>query len=489
MHELDPELARAYASPHFRELGHALVDRLADYLATASERGMPVLPAALPHELAAELESDFERPEPDVWNDSVPRWLAGAIHLHHPRYVGHQVTSPLPEAALSELIAALTNNGAAVYEMGPLEVAMERALVGRFSRWAGFPPSADGIFTSGGSAGNLTALLAARQAKAGFDAWSEGLGAGEPLGILISEQAHYSVERSLEIAGFGRNALEVVAVDAAYRLRPELLPEALARSRARGRRPIAVVASAGSTATGAYDPLTPIADFCEREGLWLHVDGAHGASALLSARLRERLASVERADSLVWDAHKMMLMPALATAVLFRDGSRSYEAFAQKASYLFEGEDPRAEWFNLAARTLECTKRWMALPLYTALRRYGADFFARYVEAQVDRAARFADAIEQSSDFELCVRPESNIVCFRYLGSSSAHTSEEIDRLQRRVRSEILRSGSFYLVQTVLGSKVYLRTTIINPLTTDGDLDDLLQEIRETALRIDQHTL
>lgn len=479
----EPELARAFSPESFRELGHRLIDRLADYLAAASERALPVLPSATPEALSAKLRRDFDRPEPELWSREVPEWLAGAIHLHHPRYVGHQVTSPLPEAALSELIASLTNNGAAVYEMGPLEVAMERAVIELFVKLAGLPESADGVFTSGGSAGNLTALLAARQARAGFDVWQAGMSGGEPLGALVSAQAHYSVERSLQIAGFGKVALEPVPVDAAFRMRPEALTEAAQRLRARGRKPILLAASAGSTATGAYDPLEPTAEFCEREGLWLHVDGAHGACALLSQRLRPLLAGVARADSLVWDAHKMLLMPALATMVLFRDGARSYQAFAQEASYLFEGSDPRAEWFNLASRTLECTKRWMALPLYSALARHGLDFFARYVDAQVERAARFADALEQAPDFALCVRPQSNIVCFRYLGDGQI-LGAELDALQRRIRAEIVASGAFYLVQTVLGGKAWLRTTIINPLTSDADLADLLTAIRETAARI-----
>ena len=480
MHEGDPELERAFSPDAFRELGHAFIDHLADYLRAAEQRELPVLPVVPPKDLAQALESDFASPDEAVWKEQVPGWLDQANHLHHPRYVGHQVTSPLPEAALSEMMAALTNNGAAVYEMGPLEVAMERALISRMARWIGFGDTADGVFTSGGSLGNLTALLAARQAKARFDAWNDGLATGAPLGVLVSEQAHYSVQRALQIAGLGKASVESVPVDAAFRMRPELLSDAQKKLMARGRRVIAVVASAGSTATGAYDPLAPTAEYCKREGLWFHVDGAHGASALLSERLRKRLEGVERADSLVWDAHKMLLMPALVTAVVFRNGDRSYEAFAQSASYLFEGDDPRAEWFNLAGRTLECTKRWMVLPLYTALRRHGAGFFARYVEAQVERAGRFADAIEASGDFELLVRPESNIVCFRYVGSG-ARSLGELNALQRRLRSEVLRSGRFYLVQTTLRGAVYLRTTIINPLTSDADLSDLLQTLRRAA--------
>jgi L-2,4-diaminobutyrate decarboxylase len=480
MHEPDAELLQAFSPERFRELGHEVVDRLADYLLAAEARQMPVLPFAAPKELARSLESDFAAPNAATWSELLPGWLSAAIHLHHPRYVGHQVTSPLPEAALSELVAALSNNGAAVYEMGPLEVAMEHALIRRFASFIGYGDEAGGVFTSGGSAGNLTALLAARQAKAGFDAWNDGVAAGPPLGVLVSEQAHYSVQRSLQIAGFGKTALESVPVDAAYRMRPELLDEARSRLFSRGRRAIAVVASAGSTATGAYDPLQPIAEYCQREGLWLHVDAAHGASALLSARLRSRLDGIALADSVVWDAHKMMLMPALVTAVLFRNEAQSYEAFAQKASYLFEGEDPRAEWFNLASRTLECTKRWMVLPLYTALRRHGSEFFARYVEAQVARAARFADAVEASGDFELAVCPESNIVCFRYVGGA-VRSDEQRDALQRRIRNDVIRSGRYYLVQTSLRGRIFLRVTIINPLTSDADLEELLGALRSAA--------
>jgi L-2,4-diaminobutyrate decarboxylase len=478
-----PELDAAFDAERFRANGHAVIDLLADYLATASARALPVLPFREPAELTRSLASAFTTPNGAPIATTLNAHLASAIHLHHPRYVGHQVTSPLPEAALLELVAALTNNGAAVYEMGPVEVGMERALIQAMSGWLGFPGTADGVFTSGGSAGNLTALLAARQARAGFDVWTRGLAGQQPLAVLASEQAHYSVARSLQIAGLGAESVEPVPVDAAFRLRPECLEAAFERARARGRHVIAIAASAGSTATGAFDPLADIADFAERRALWLHVDGAHGASAAVSSRLRPLLAGIERADSVVWDAHKMLLMPALVTAVLFRDGNHSYEAFAQQASYLFEGDDPRKEPFNLASRTLECTKRWMVLPLYEALTRHGVDFFARYVEARVAQAARFADALTASADFELAVRPESNIVCFRYLGRP-ARAPHELDALQLGLRREIVRSGAFYLVQTRLPKGVFLRTTLINPATTDHDLEALLETIRDTATKL-----
>src|SRR6266545_663140 len=162
----------------------------------------------------------------------------------------------------------------AIYEMGPSTTAIERNLVQWFAARLGFPAGADGVLTSGGSIGNLTALLAARQAVAGFDVWDRGAHAGPPLCVLASQQTHYCVLRSTQIMGWGRDGVVPVAVDSRFRLDPAMLPAALDAAHRAGRKVVAVVASAGSTTTGAFDPLDAIADFCAAKGLWLHVDGA-----------------------------------------------------------------------------------------------------------------------------------------------------------------------------------------------------------------------
>ena len=454
----------------FRALGHQLVDQLSDYLGGVQAREDAVLPWQAPDAHVAAWPVDGVARGEAAAAALLARVVAESNHLHHPRYVGHQVTSPLPLAALCDLVSSLLNNGNAVYEMGPVVTAMERNLVRWLAGVLGMPAGADGVLTSGGSAGNLTALLAARQAKAGFDAWVGGAHAGPPLAVLASEQTHYCVARSLQVMGLGKQGAQAVPVDAKFRLRPEALPAAYRAATEAGRRVIAVVASAGSTATGAFDPLADVADFCLEHDLWLHVDGAHGASAALSPTHRARLAGIERADSVVWDAHKMMLMPALVTAVVFRDGQRSYQAFAQEASYLFSGAAPEEQWFNLAGRTLECTKSMMALKLYVALHAYGRDYFADYVDGRFALAQRFADMVESAPDFELAVRPDCNIVCFRRRGAD-----------QGAIRQKLLADGRFYLVQTTLPSGVYLRVTIINPLTTEADLIDLLDAVRGAA--------
>src|SRR5262249_20266629 len=175
--------------------------------------------------------------------------LAGSNHLHHPRYVGHQVTAPLPSSSLLSMLTALLNNGTAVYEMGPVSVPMERSALRWMARQAGLPATADGVLTSGGSVGNLTALLAARQLGTGRDVWAEGAQGGPPLAILASSEAHYSVRRAAQLMGLGQQGVVPVPVDPQFRMRPEALPQAVQQAEQEGRRVFAVVANAGSTAT------------------------------------------------------------------------------------------------------------------------------------------------------------------------------------------------------------------------------------------------
>lgn len=476
MDGIPPALLSAYDPERFRREGHALVDQLAEYLRAAEERALPVLP--------------WEEPEMELqnWPDALPtapsrslpelmtRVLAGSNHLHHPRYVGHQVTAPLPSSALVHMVTALLNNGTGVYEMGPLSNPMERSALRWMARQAGLPARADGVLTSGGSVGNLTALLAARQARADHDVWNDGAGAGPPLAILASKETHYSVRRAAQIMGLGEAGVVPIPVDEHFRLRPEALPAATAQAERSGRRVFAVVASAGSTSTGNFDPLEPVADFCRQRGIWFHVDGAHGAAAVLSPKYVSLTAGISRADSLVWDAHKMMLLPALITAVLFGDGRNSYQAFAQKADYLFH-EHADGEWWNSGLRTFECTKRMMGVELWGALALHGTQMFSDYVTQMFDLGRTFAAMIQEAEDFELAVEPDCNIVCFRHLAGAEA----DLDRCQERVRQRLLAKGAFYLVQTRLRGRTYLRVTLINPLTTENDLEALLVAIRAAA--------
>ena len=471
----------AFNAEFFRQQGYAAIDLLADYLQKVEKE--PVLPFTHPDTMLKRWTAEFsQRRDPLALIQEV---ISGSNHLHHPHYVGHQVTSPLPMSALFSLVASLLNNGSAVYEMGSVSSAMERRCLQWMARRLGFGPHADGVLTSGGSAGNLTALLAARQAKAGYDAWKGGQDPSRPLAVLVSDQTHYCIKRAAQIMGWGEDGVVSIPTDAHYRMRTDELERIFQETQAKGQKVIAVVASACSTATGAIDPLLEIADFAERHNLWFHVDGAHGASFVLAPKMQDKLSGLERADSVVWDAHKMLLTPALITAVIFRNGKHSYESFAQKANYLFGDEKARQDnWYDIGMRTLECTKTMMGFVLYASLATYGEDYFAEYGQTMVDLGKTFAAMIDRSPDFELAVQPDANIVCFRY--RTPELDAQDADALQERIRLKVVASGEFYLVQTKLRGTVFLRTTLINPATHAGHLQALLDALRRAARTADK---
>jgi L-2,4-diaminobutyrate decarboxylase len=481
--EIPEAIANVWSADAFLEDASLIVEGIYRHLDEATNgRGGVTRSFPPPNELLARFPGRFsERPSADL-AELLDELLSASPWQHHPRYLGHQVSASIPRAILSSAVASTLNNGMAAFEAGPAATVLERRIIEWMLSLLGWNPSGGGFLTSGGSLGNLTALLAARQAKAGFDVRARGLAGGPALGILASEQVHYSIERAAQVMGLGRDAVISVRTDDRYRLDPDDIRPAIARAKERGITPFALVASAGATGTGSVDPLEAAADACRDLGLWLHVDGAHGASALLSETHRAALTGIERADSIVWDAHKLMSMPALATAVLMRDKQAGYEAFTQSAAYLFH--EPEGEpWFDVGLRTIECTKPLIAVPLYICLATLGTDVFSAAVDRSYHLARRFDDMLRASSDFEVACSPDSNIVCFRHVpassdGSSVAPSASELDAHQRRVRDQLRESGSFYCVLTTLKKKVWLRVSLMNPLTTTTDLEALLDRIR-----------
>lgn len=366
----------------------------------------------------------------------------------------------------------------AEYEMGPVANVLERRVIDWLGSVLGFEGAVEGMLTSGGSVANLTALAAARQSIEGVDVWDDGVGAVPPLAILTSGQTHYSVGRAARILGLGSGGVVAVATDEQFRLDPAALRDAHLAAEEADRRVFAVVGSACSTATGAFDPLMEIADYASEHGLWFHVDGAHGAAAALTPRYRHLVAGIERADSVILDAHKMLHMPALVTAVLFGRSRSSARTFRQDQSYVgFRDEGEEYAWWDSGIRTLECSKRMMGLELYASLSQHGTDSFANHVEQTFDLARRFADFVREQPDFECAVEPEADIVCFRHIPDGVS----DLDPLQLQIRQELLERGEFYVVKTQLPAGLHLRITIMNARTTEDDLRALLSSVRNAA--------
>jgi len=470
-------LKQAFDPDEFRREGHQLVDLLTSYLEDCRDhKPMDVLPPSDPDTIVDYWTKDLNNP---VFNlqHFYETLIRQSNHIHHPHYMGHQVVPPAPLAALTELIEALLNNGMAIYEMGPAATAIERVVLRWLAERIGMKGQPDGILTSGGSAGNLTALLAARQVMCGYNIWDEGVRSETPLAIMVSAEAHYSIARAARIMGLGEKGIVKVPVNLRMQLDPMLLEETFIRATRQGLKVIALVGNACSTSNGTFDPLEEMADFAGKHGLWFHVDGAHGGAAALTEKYRHLSSGIEQADSVVIDFHKMMLTPALTTAVLFRNGNHSFETFAQKAAYLLEGNGQKP-WFDGAGRTLECTKKMMGIKIYAMIRLYGEQIFKDYITTTFDLGQTLAELLRQKEGFELAVQPDGNIVCFRYRPDNFRG---DMNQLTATVRKKMLEDARYYVVQTSANGQTYLRVTLMNPFTTAENLDSMLLLVKTLA--------
>ena len=364
--------------------------------------------------------------------------------------------------------------------MSPTANAIEHQLVRWFGTLAGYGPGCGGTLTSGGTEATFTGLLAAR-AAALPDAWEAGVGANPPV-VVYGEQAHYAVTRAIAELGLGlRAGIAIPARD--HRLDLEVLTATLDRLAREGRAVMAVVATAGSTPVGAFDDLEAIGALCAARGLWLHVDGAHGASALLSARHRHRVAGIGQARTIAWDPHKMMLLPLAAGLVLAREERDLDQAFAQRAPYLFHDQAGERIW-DQGVRSFQCSRRADAIKIWVALERYGADGIGRLYDRLCDTTLLLHQKLGERRDFLALHLPESNILCFRYVGDGHA-TPESLDQLNFALRQRYNASGEGWITTTVLGGRRVLRTTIMNPRTGPEHLDRLLAGLARTARELE----
>ena len=470
-------LEQVYDTEVFRKKGHELIDQLADHL---------------DDKLHQKSDSAIHWNEPDkelaFWQkflkDGQQEELFSEItkrttYIHHPHYIGHQVTPTAPITALTGMISAMMNNGMAVYEMGMSSSAIERVVTDLLCKKIGFDNTSGGFITSGGTLANLTALLTARKVILEQDVWNKGT--EQQLGIMVSEEAHYCVDRAAKIMGLGEQGIIKIPTTTNFRMDTTLLAEKYAEATAKGIQVFAIIGSAPSTATGIFDDLQEIADFAKLNKLWFHVDGAHGGAAIFSPKYKTLLQGIDQADSVVIDGHKMMMMPALTTALLYKNSAHTNVTFSQKADYLLT-ESEQEDWCNSGKKTFECTKTMMSIHWFTLLKLYGEAVFDAYVTHLFDLGARFGEIIDQHAKFEIAVTPMSNIVCFKYVDKNLS--SEAQNKQNERIRQALLEDGEFYIVQTKLRGTHYLRVTVMNPFTTETHFLNLLEKISALAVSV-----
>lgn len=332
------------------------------------------------------------------------------------------------------------------------------------------PGQPSGLLTHGGSVANLTALAAARAAIAP-EAWTEG----NPRNLVVigAQTAHYSVARALSILGLGAKAFLPVGVDEKEVLQMDSLEKVYKKAIAEGKKVMCVVANACATSTGLYDPIEAMGEFCEKHQLWFHVDGAHGAAALAAPRSKHLLRGIQKANSLIWDAHKMMRVPALCTAVLFKDFTYQAGAFQQKGSYVFH--DDEVVGMDSMPYTIECTKSALGTKLFWAFALEGETAIGAYIDHTFSLANDFYNLLQSRVHFEVPYIPESNILCFRYT------LFGEADDFQSKLRYALINDKAFYLTSCLMNGKRYLRVVLINPKTNTQHLEALLDAIEAKA--------
>jgi L-2,4-diaminobutyrate decarboxylase len=457
------------------DVGRAFVTVASEYMTQTRSRGGRVSTLHTAAGLAARFEEPLPKGSRPV--DAIIRRLRAEVipdstHLFHPHYAGHQVSAPLPIAVWMEALTAALNQSAAVFEMSPVGTVIEHRVVAWMCELAGYGTElgAGGTLTTGGTEATFTALLAAR-ASAVPEAWTNGVGSEPPL-LICGEHTHYAVTRAAGELGIGmRNVVPIRSRD--YKMDPDALRQALdALVHGEGKRIMAVVATAGSTPTGSFDDLDAIAAACDNHGVWLHVDGAHGAAALLSNRHRHRVRGLNRARSIALDPHKMMLLPLQAGMLLVRHEHELQAAFAQRAPYIFHGTEGERTW-DQGTRSFMCSRRLDAFKLWVALQRYGADGLGEIYDRLCDTARYMWGAVHDRPEFEALHEPECNILCFRYVGDR-ALGEEALDDVNRRLRERYNHSGEGWITGTNLDGRRVLRVTIMNPRTSTADADDIL---------------
>lgn len=459
-----------------QRLGYRVTDLIAQHLATI--RDEPVIAAAPRSELNAALSvaapangTDFEKLIETLETSVFP------YHARepHPGFLAYVSSCPTFPALLGDWIATGYNFFAGVWPVAAGPNQVEMVVLDWFRQWMGMPEGSSGLLTSGGSGANLTALVAARHAaiEKGHDI--------RKLTVYASTQAHSSVVRAAWIAGISRDNVRAAAVDDMFRMDVDALSRMVSEDRTNGFQPFVVVANGGTTNTGSVDPLNEIADLCQREKLWLHVDAAYAGFAALAARGKAMLEGIERSDSLTLDPHKWLFVPFECGCLLVRDPSTLSDAFRIMPEYLKDVEAGDEE-VNFADRGEQLTRYSRALKIWMSVNYFGTSAITNEIDAAFDRAKLLESLVESSDHFETLCPAQFGIYCFR--ANPSSVDTDQLDALNERINSRVVGEGRFLISSTRLRGNFSLRMCTLGFRTTDDDIRELFASI-ERALSVE----
>ena len=410
------------------------------------------------------------RPLSGVMQRAARDVLATAGRVDHPRFFAFVPSSPTWPGVLADFMSAGFNifQGTWLGSSGPSQ--LEVVVTDWIRDWLGYPDTGGGLFTSGGSAASLDALVAAREAA----------GAPHRPAVYMSDQSHTALERAARIVGVRPEGVRKVPSDAGYRISMDALARMVEEDRAAGFTPIAVCANAGTTNTGAVDPLDELADFCAESGIWLHVDGAYGGMAVLTERGKALFKGLDRADSITLDAHKWLFQPFEAGCLMVRDVRRLEEAFSVHPEYLQDTEWG-LEHVNFGDRGLQLTRSFKALKVWMSVQTFGMAAFRRSIAKGIDLADRAAAYVKASEVLEMLSPASLGVVCFRANPPEAKLDEVEIEALNERVQARVIESETAMMSSTRLRGTYSLRLCILNHHTTWTDVEQTLRALESFA--------
>ena len=454
-----------FSPERMREIGYRVVDRLVEHLTTlpnqpVGAKGDPAVLLGPLMEPAPEYGTEFEAVLEQLESDI----LRNTMHVNHPRFFAYVPGPSNFVSAMADAVISSYNVFAGTWISGSGPAAVELAVIEWLRAACGFPQGAGGLFVSGGTMANLTALAVARQVMLG-----DRLGDAT---VYFSDQAHSSLEKALRVMGLPPENARKISCDTDYRLPVGELKRAIEKDRAAGKRPFCVIASAGTTNTGAIDPLRELSRLCKDQNLWLHVDGAYGAAAMICNRGREALGGLELADSLSLDPHKWLFQPFEIDCVPVRELVHLRDTFLILPEYLKDTHQYSAE-FNFTDHGLQLTRGFRALKLWMSIKVFGMAAFRAAVERGFELAEFTAARLQKMPGWEIVTPAQMGIVCFRY-GAAD-------DAAHLRLVQAILKDGFALITSTVLQGKTVLRTCTINPRTTEADIEGTLDRLDHLA--------
>ena len=457
-------------SEEMRSLGYRIVDQIVEHFETLASK--PVMFVSPRVELEAELRERLpEEPTPvDSLLDQLRRVVWRNIgNVQHPRFFAFIPSPSNFVSVMADALAAGFNPFAGNWLEGSGPAQIELVTIDWLREMCGLPETAGGLFVSGGSMANLTALAAARRAM--LDDRSDDAV------IYFSDQTHNSIGKALRVLGFAREQICELPSDGDFRLPVESLRRAVAEHRSNGKRPFCVIANAGATNTGAVDPLDQLADLCEQENLWLHIDGAYGAAACLSERGRNLLAGIERADSLSLDPHKWLFQPFEIGCVLLRDARLLKKTFNTMTGILEDTKRAEEEEINYYDYGVQLTRGFHALKLWLSIKAFGAAAFREAINCGFELAEFAENILRQSGRWRIVSPAAMGIVTFRYV--AEGRSENEINEIHRRMVEMMAEDGFAFANSTSLRGQTVMRLCTINPRTTEDDVRAIIQQLEQ----------